>query len=608
MKGCSFVSVQRSTIKTAVASVFLFMGLSLNAQDSLRLSVRCTDKPHSDLSAWVSIPESFQDSTALSSYLSDVFIPSMQDAGFLGVSIDSLKMDKPNTVIFIHLGEKFSWGQVRLDSSLNQIIGSQSLGLPNIEGQTLGLKSILQFRKTWMDLLADNGYPFAAFSIDSAYFKELAWHARLKVEKGPLYHVDSIQVDGRIRIKRDFLERYLELDGDRIYRQSKINEVSKRLSALGFLKEERPWDMTFNNTGGILQLHLAPEKTNRIDFLAGLMPSNQQLGGKLLLTGEAHLDLKNAFGAGERVELQWQQIQVKSPRLQLGFEKPYVLKTRYGVDFRFDLLKKDSSFLTLDTRLGLRYASGINRVVKFYVQQFSSNLIGADTSLVKSTKRLPSFLDLTTSSLGLEVQANMTDNRLNPRKGFVWEWRATGGIRRIRKNNDILQLKKDASGQAFNFSSLYDTVRSGEGQFKSRARIDFFKPIAGFATIRAGIQAGAILGARPLINEAFQIGGIRTLRGFDEESIYATQFVITTLEYRYLLGPQSYLFGFLDGAYLKNRVNPSLKAIPLGGVGFGISLETKSGLFTLAYAAGLRSTERLDLRQSKIHFGFVSLF
>jgi hypothetical protein len=43
-------------------------------------------------------------------------------------------------------------------------------------------------------------------------------------------------------------------------------------------------------------------------------------------------------------------------------------------------------------------------------------------------------------------------------------------------------------------------------------------------------------------------------------------------------------------------------------MGLGLRLETRAGLLDIAYAVGKRDGQPLDLRQSKIHFGIVSLF
>ena len=44
------------------------------------------------------------------------------------------------------------------------------------------------------------------------------------------------------------------------------------------------------------------------------------------------------------------------------------------------------------------------------------------------------------------------------------------------------------------------------------------------------------------------------------------------------------------------------------GLGTGLAFETKTGVFNIAYAVGKRNDQSFDLRQSKIHIGFISVF
>jgi hemolysin activation/secretion protein len=109
-------------------------------------------------------------------------------------------------------------------------------------------------------------------------------------------------------------------------------------------------------------------------------------------------------------------------------------------------------------------------------------------------------------------------------------------------------------------------------------------------------------------SEAYRIGGLKTLRGFDEESIYATMFGIGTIEYRFLLDPNSFIFAFFDGAYYENTsTNKSISDRPFG-FGLGISFFTKIGVFSLNYALGKQFDNPIDFRAGKIHFGVVSYF
>jgi hemolysin activation/secretion protein len=109
-------------------------------------------------------------------------------------------------------------------------------------------------------------------------------------------------------------------------------------------------------------------------------------------------------------------------------------------------------------------------------------------------------------------------------------------------------------------------------------------------------------------NELFQVGGFKKLRGFDEESIYTNRFLVATLEYRYLLAQNSWFFAFTDvggAAYKSNSADYSHSYI---GFGAGLAFETNTGIFNISWALGKRNDLSLDLRQSKIHIGFVSLF
>ena len=109
-------------------------------------------------------------------------------------------------------------------------------------------------------------------------------------------------------------------------------------------------------------------------------------------------------------------------------------------------------------------------------------------------------------------------------------------------------------------------------------------------------------------NELFRIGGLRTLRGFAEESIYASSYVIPTLECRFLFGQNSNILLFAEGAwYENNSTSVYLKDMPYS-VGAGINFDTKAGIFSLNYALGSQKGNGIDIRSGKIHFGLTALF
>jgi hemolysin activation/secretion protein len=210
--------------------------------------------------------------------------------------------------------------------------------------------------------------------------------------------------------------------------------------------------------------------------------------------------------------------------------------------------------------------------------------------------------------MGVDFNYIGTNNRFNPQSGLEWKAILTAGIRKIQPNNAIKGLKVDSKGRPFNFASLYDTLKLASSQIRLNISMDRYQKIGSQATIKTGLKAGYIQAQKLFANELFQIGGIKTLRGFDEESIFASEYIIATAEYRYLIGQSSYLFAFLDAAHAGKKSYQSNFSDNFLGSGLGLSFETKSGIFNLAYAVGKKPDSALNFKESKIHFGFVSLF
>jgi hemolysin activation/secretion protein len=127
-------------------------------------------------------------------------------------------------------------------------------------------------------------------------------------------------------------------------------------------------------------------------------------------------------------------------------------------------------------------------------------------------------------------------------------------------------------------------------------------------TFKAAFNGGWVQSPRIFRNELYQLGGFRMLRGFDEESIYASAYAVITAEYRLLIGLNSFLYAFTDGALVRNNSQFANNSNSFFGTGLGLAFETKAGIFNVAFAAGKRNDLPFNLRQSKIHFGYVNFF
>ncbi len=104
------------------------------------------------------------------------------------------------------------------------------------------------------------------------------------------------------------------------------------------------------------------------------------------------------------------------------------------------------------------------------------------------------------------------------------------------------------------------------------------------------------------------LGGIRTIRGFDDESIFASSFILGTIEYRFILDENSNLFAFSQAMYYdKSLYNTNMNDTPYS-FGAGINFQTGAGIFSVSYSLGSQLNNPILLRTAKLHFGFVNYF
>ena len=131
-------------------------------------------------------------------------------------------------------------------------------------------------------------------------------------------------------------------------------------------------------------------------------------------------------------------------------------------------------------------------------------------------------------------------------------------------------------------------------------------PLGRSSTLKAALNGGWFQSPNMFRNELFQVGGYKTLRGFDEESIFASAYGIATAEYRYLIGQNSFLAAFVDYGVSANKSQGLNINNNFLGAGLGMAFETKAGIFNISYAAGKRDDDKFNLRQAKIHIGYVN--
>jgi outer membrane protein assembly factor BamA len=564
-----------------------------------------TPEGDTSFSQRLSLQKVFPSQTEATLYV--VQLPSLlQSKGYVAASLDTLQLDSLGGRVVVYLGEQYKWAKITTrpqDASLLQAIQWPD----RLEG-SIDFKALHGWEKKILDYLEENGRPFGKVYLDSIAINGNEVSGLLKVEQGPLYKIDSIRVFGDARVSSEFLQRYLEIPNGSIYNKKKLEQVSKRISELSYIQQEHKPTIDYLGSGSVLNLYLKARKNSQANALIGFLPNTDATTGssKLRLTVDANILLRNALGNGETIGLIWQQLQQRSPRLNLLYDQPYVFHSPFGFNFSFDMYKRDSLFLNINLNLGTSYQLEERKTARIFLQRRQSILSGINEAAIIQTRTLPKEADVSSTNLGVGYEFSNTDYRFNPRRGNEWVISGTAGTKKIKKNNQILDLK-DPSDPDFNFERLYDTIKLKAYQFRITTTAAHYVPLGTQSTLKLALNAGIYQSANYFRNELFQIGGYKLMRGFDEESQYVSQYAVGTVEYRYRVGLNSFFFVFTDGGLGKHLLEAKKNHSYLG-TGLGLSLETKAGVINLAGALGRRDDIPFNFRQFKVHIGFASYF
>lgn len=512
--------------------------------------------------------------------------------GYASASLDSLSYQENKMIAYVFCGLPYNWIKLSAGNVDEIILSKTGYREKLFRGKTFEHRKLEKMMVKMLYAYENYGYPFIRLHLDDIRIDGEGIEASLNAIKGNRYIIDSVNIKGRAKISSRYIENYIGIKPGDVYNEQLINALTTRVREIPFVREARPTQVIFLEDKAVIRLELNERKASQFNGMLGFLPNSDQTG-KLLLTGEAVMKLRNSLGRGELIEAEWRRLQVATQRLDINVEYPFILNTPFGIDGEFHLYKRDSTFLNLQRNLGVQYLFGGNNYLKVFVENRSSSLL--NTRNLQNITVLPDFADITSNQYGLELQSERLDYRFNPRKGYRLRLKASTGIRNIKQNSAINP-------------SLYEGIQLRTIQWTGSADFDYFIPLGAQSAFVPGLLSHLITGENLFENELFLIGGFNSLRGFDDESIFASLFTMINLEYRYLFEENSYFSLFWNGAYYENTSrNRNIVDRPYG-VGVGLSFETGAGIFNISYALGKQFDNPLQFRNARVHFGITSLF
>lgn len=497
----------------------------------------------------------------------DTLINNHHRRGYLLASCDSLTFESDTAFAYFNRRQRFDIVELKTVAGRKHTIEKITSNRPDNFFDNTGKKTLIPFE--------NKGYPFAqvAYAVVADGNDQLRVYA--SVNPGTYFTYDSLIIKTESRQSTAYFEQYLNIRKGQPYSEKDFRNISKRIKELDFVELIRPSEALFHSKGADISVYLKSKRANRFDGIIGFQPDANT--GKIVLTGNVNLGLQNVLKKGEQFTLEWKRLQFQTQDLKISAAYPYILSTRIGLWGDVQLYRRDTTFTTNKIELSAGLVMGQGKYLRAFTEWYATNPL---------RENLINIDNINVRRYGVAARSYNTDYTPNPMRGYLIEGQASAGIKTTFNDENIDQKSSQYAGTG--------TIRG-------------WIPIVNRLSAVFGGTAGTKIDSSLLVNEQYRIGGLNTLRGFNEESIFASTYAIFTAELKFQLDKSSAVFLFYDQAWYERNDNVYFSDTPFG-FGAGALLGTANGSFSIFYALGSEQNNPILLRNGKIHFGFINRF
>jgi hypothetical protein len=484
--------------------------------------------------------------------------------GYLGVSIDSVSIKNGVYYIYIYKGVKYRLGKVNVSSDLSKNYSKNYLIKPKLTPKLI--------KKTDDDILnifINRGYPYTVLDKDIMFENKRATLS-YNVDLKQYIYFDSIKTSPENIISYNYISKITGIEYNKPFCAKAINNIGDNINRQKMFILDSAY-VEIDDNKSYVTLKLIKQNQNSFSGLIGLQTNSKK---ETEITGNVFISLVNSFKKGEKIKLEWQKPQNNSQQLETDINIPYIFKLPIGLSFYGNFDKNDTIFTNTYLKVGLL-------VPILNLGDLSINGKWNNSSVGSSNKN---YLNSTKGTLfGIGYKFIKTDNSYLTKKGLLINTEVYLG------NNTLINSNTN--------TTLFEWI----------GNLKIAQPLP-IGVLNINNSWGILKNDSLKINNIYRLGGAKTVRGFNERSIYTKAYSYINTEYRLFIDNNSYLYMLYDIGVFSEPTQNLYKNTLRQAIGAGVSINTKAGILTISYAIGKVESNPFLFDKGQVHIGYINTF
>lgn len=490
------------------------------------------------------------------------FLDSLSQNNYYLAELQNVKKDGIKTEIYFNKGKNFNQASVKANDEI-----AKNAKIKN-EFYTKNLDSL---KKEINQKYRDRGFAFNRVKSTFLGMKNEIPQVEISVIPGDQRKIDNFVFKGYDKVPNRFIKNLEKDYKGKIYDDKNLVQINKSLQNHPFIILDKPPQTLFTKDSTQVFLFLSKKKSNSFDGIIGFGNDKDE---KFSFNGSLNVNFRNMFNSFETVNVFWQRNPDKGQTFDLQTDIPYLFKSNIGTNINVNIYRQDSTFATVKFLPSIYYHL-TNRQKLGLRGRFETSTV-TDSLYVEGKdfgkKGIGLWYEFTESS---DVGLFLYKTRIRAEADYISTNYSKENLN-VTQNNFFLAAERNFHIKGNNYLNL----RGETALINSKNE---------FAT-----------------NELLRFGGWNSIRGFNENALFADFYYYGTAEYRYLAGNQAFFDIFGQYGQLNNK---NLGAKPkLYSLGLGFNFFLPIGLMSFQISNGNEFGNPIKFGATKIHWGILSRF